>query len=92
LWICVKKWIFDGKFLKNFDFLREFVKKFDFTGKFLQNVNFFRAISHKNFNFPGKNYRIIFFHLKISVYPDKIGQLQVLPGNLFYFSSKLTTF
>src|SRR6218665_3424285 len=70
--------IFPGNFTKNFDFSRKISEQFQF----------FQAISSKNFNFPGINFRMISF----SVYPDKIGHLQLLLRKLFYFSSKVTIF
>src|SRR6218665_1895814 len=55
---------FPGNFTKDFDLSRQISEKFDFfSGNFT-----------KSFYFPGKDFRMTSF----SVYPDKIGHLQLL--------------
>src|SRR6218665_1962783 len=46
--------IFAGKFLNNFDFIRQFLKKSIFLGNF-RKISIFARNFTKNFDFPGKN-------------------------------------
>ena len=54
----------------------------------LEKMSIFSGNFRKKFDFLKK----IFLMTSFSVYPDRIGYLQLLLGKLLYFSSKVTTF